>query len=146
MAFVGYLFIGVRWLKKDWGLERGILLAKDNIVWHQPPLPPVCIPWQEIKVANACHIREQYGTASAFGILVSNLEKITSDKNVLRKLQENYHRKGWHFSYCADGLLLSTKTTESAINFYLVYPEKRNELANGAAIARIEQFDQEGEN
>lgn len=145
ITFVG-LVLGVQWFKTGWGLQKGLLLAKEGIVWHQPMLSPICIPWQEIAVANACHIREQYGTASAFGILVSNPEKITGDKTALRKLQENYHRLGWHFYYYAEGLLLSTLTIQSAITFYLVYPEKRNELANGAAVTRIEQFDREVEN
>lgn len=139
VAFGGYVFLGVIWLK---GTKRhcGILLCEDGIQWRESMLQCIHIPWQYIQSAQVYLHREQYSTTPTFGVCLS-VENLAFGKRTVRKLKENVRRHGKHLFYHGESVLVPLELIERTVTYYLQNPNARKELGTGAALRHFEEYE-----
>ncbi len=138
-AFVLYVIFASMWLYKTSKSEPGIMLTKEGVLWHEPLLSPLLIPWESI---TAWYIYEHKDTPSSIsepslGVRLTEAELEKMSKSDRHEVKENLGKFEAHLYYQAETLLAPLAALERIGNYYRLHPEAREELTGEAALARL---------
>jgi hypothetical protein len=98
----------------------------------------------QIAVAETYWHKGKYTKSRAFGLSVADLGALPVS-GWHRKFMESLKGGGHHFHCSGDSTLESLTVIEHAVNYYRAHPERREELATGAALERIRALESEND-
>ncbi len=135
------VFFGITSLS---GGKKGIFLVSTGIIWNEMFGSPCFIPWE---IVGESSIRQIPGRDApkvwAFRLNVSEPERVDTDRRTRKKLVKSKSRRGWHFSFFQETILVPLDSVARTIEFYREHPEARGEIGTASSLARIESLNDE---